>query len=578
MMTSRMLRAAMLGCTALYAAQTVPVPARADTVTLNTNMVVTQPTSRAPAPITPVFATITNFTSYTGPFPFITGTFRVGSSGLYSGTLNSPAISNGWYVLRGQFFPSTGTPSNPLSDFIVFRQALTNTQIDNIQLTAGQLYSYLFIFSTGNSAVTWTLTGPGCIVFTGFCGAFVSQGLTNGTQNQLAVANAIDRGIIAAGSSGGFGTVANLSPSQLADLLDQASGELGTAAMQAGFVSGGQFFGTVLANISRWRGGFGGSGAVAQAAQARIEVASAVAQAGVTPARGSAPVATTMPTRWGVWAQGFGGTGGIDGDAATGSARVNYGSSGAAAGFDVRVAPNAVLGFAAGASGAVARLGGRPGRTNNDGVHLAVYGGATWDALYVDAAFGYSRRAIATERTVTGLGLTEVLRGETDANQWGGRVETGWTFRFGGTELSPFLGVQALVQHTLAYAETPNAAQGSTFALTYGQQRHSSVRGFLGADFRTRVTIDPHTTLTPFLRIAYVHEFANTRSTSASFQSLPGAAFIVEGARPARDSVVIQTGAELALDPGVAVFAAFAGELSGRGNSYGAQGGLRLSW
>jgi hypothetical protein len=145
---------------------TVPAPGSVSfNAQLHTNLVVSQPTSKAPFPIAPVFAIITNFTSYTGPFPYITGSCFVDADGNYSVNLKSPPQSNGFYLLRGIFSRSTGTPTTPLSNFIVFSQQLTNTVISGVSLQAGVQYSYVFIFSTGNAPVDFTMTGPGPIPF-----------------------------------------------------------------------------------------------------------------------------------------------------------------------------------------------------------------------------------------------------------------------------------------------------------------------------------------------------------------------------------------------------------------------------
>ncbi len=160
---------------------TVPAPGSVSfNAQLHTNLTVSQPLSKAPGPITPVFAIITNFTGYTGPFPFITGSFFVEADGNYSANLRSPAISNGFYLLRGIFSPSTGTPTTPLSNFIVFSQQLTNTVISGVSLQAGVQYSYVFIFSTGNSPVDFTITGPGPIHF-GLVPQITSSPATNVT-------------------------------------------------------------------------------------------------------------------------------------------------------------------------------------------------------------------------------------------------------------------------------------------------------------------------------------------------------------------------------------------------------------
>lgn len=156
------------------AAILVSCAALSQAASIDRTLTVGTATSKTPAPIAPVFAIIKNFTSYTGPFPYMTGTFCVSETGAYTSTLNSPSVSNGFYLLRGGFSPSTGTPSTPLSNFMVFSQQLTNTVIPDISLEKGTLYSYLLIFSSGNSAVKLTIEGAGDVDFsytgTGKCG------------------------------------------------------------------------------------------------------------------------------------------------------------------------------------------------------------------------------------------------------------------------------------------------------------------------------------------------------------------------------------------------------------------------
>lgn len=141
----------------------------ADTAVATDQTTPSQAQSKAPSPITPVYSIITNFTSYTGPFPYIMRTFTVGASGTHTVTLNSPSISNGLYILRGTFSPSTGTPGTPLSAFMKFSQQLTNTTY-TVDLEGGQTYTALEIFSSGTSAVTLTISGPGCVSFSTTCG------------------------------------------------------------------------------------------------------------------------------------------------------------------------------------------------------------------------------------------------------------------------------------------------------------------------------------------------------------------------------------------------------------------------
>lgn len=160
---SKIVRCMVLGWSILCA-----LAAYADTAVMTDQLTPSRPTTKAPSPITPVYSLITNFTSYTGPFPYFLHPFTVGVSGTYTITLTS-SVSNGFYVLKGNFDPTTGTPSTPLSNFLAFKQALTNTSY-SLNLDAGQPYSVLEIFSSGTSAVNLTITGPGCVSFTSNCG------------------------------------------------------------------------------------------------------------------------------------------------------------------------------------------------------------------------------------------------------------------------------------------------------------------------------------------------------------------------------------------------------------------------
>jgi outer membrane autotransporter protein len=84
--------------------------------------------------------------------------------------------------------------------------------------------------------------------------------------------------------------------------------------------------------------------------------------------------------------------------------------------------------------------------------------------------------------------------------------------------------------------------------------------------------------LTPRLRAAWAHEFNAGRQVNASFLSLPGAAFTVSGARPARDAAVVSAGVDWTFGRTVSLFAQFDGDLSGGGSAYAGTGGIRIAW
>ncbi len=83
--------------------------------------------------------------------------------------------------------------------------------------------------------------------------------------------------------------------------------------------------------------------------------------------------------------------------------------------------------------------------------------------------------------------------------------------------------------------------------------------------------------LRPSVQAAYVAEFAPVRNPIAGLVNLPGAAFLTDGARPARLAVQVKTGAELAVLDNIAP-ANFDGEFSNRSNTYSGKGAIKVRW
>lgn len=75
-----------------------------------------------------------------------------------------------------------------------------------------------------------------------------------------------------------------------------------------------------------------------------------------------------------------------------------------------------------------------------------------------------------------------------------------------------------------------------------------------------------------------MHEFDRRRRMTATLVNLPTAGFSVEGARPPRDAARVKAGAELSINPFVALHASFEGELAGPQGFFGGRGGLKARW
>ena len=79
-------------------------------------------------------------------------------------------------------------------------------------------------------------------------------------------------------------------------------------------------------------------------------------------------------------------------------------------------------------------------------------------------------------------------------------------------------------------------------------------------------------------RLAYAHDSVGNPSLSATFQTLPGASFIVNGAPIPKDSALTSVGAQLFITSKWSLLAKFDGEFAAGAQSYAGSGTLRYTW
>ena len=79
-------------------------------------------------------------------------------------------------------------------------------------------------------------------------------------------------------------------------------------------------------------------------------------------------------------------------------------------------------------------------------------------------------------------------------------------------------------------------------------------------------------------RAAWAHDYDPNRAVTGVFQALPGASFVVNGARPDADSALVSAGAEMKWLNGFSLAATFEGEFSGNVTSYAGKGVAKYSW
>jgi len=354
--------------------------------------------------------------------------------------------------------------------------------------------------------------------------------------NQRNVANALTNSFNAAG---GIPLVfTTLTPAG----LTQASGESATGSQQTTFNAMTQFITTLLDPFISGRGDTSASSPNATPFAEEDDAARAYAVADgkrrsgaerdaygmITKAVPSNPV---FDPRWSVWAAGFGGSQTTDGNAALGSNDSTSRVFGVAAGADYIFSPRTIAGFAlAGGGTQFSVANGGTGRS--DLFQAGAFVKHRVGAAYVAGALAYGWQDITTDRTVTIAGVDR-LHAQFNANAFSGRVEGGYRFATPWMGITPYAAGQFTTFDLPAYAE--QALSGAnTFALSYGSKSVTASRSELGLRSDKSWAM-PNAILTLRGRLAWAHDYNADRNIAATFQTLPGASFVVNGAAQAHD-------------------------------------------
>ncbi len=265
--------------------------------------------------------------------------------------------------------------------------------------------------------------------------------------------------------------------------------------------------------------------------------------------------------RWSVWAAGYGGAQTTDGNVVLGSNSTTSRIYGVAVGADYRLSPATVAGFALAGGGTSFSVANALGSGRSDLFQAGAFIRHQAGAAYLFGALAYGWQDITTNRTVTVAGLDQ-LRAQFNANAWSGRVEGGYRFVTPGLAfgITPYAAGQFTTFDLPAYAEQA-VVGANTFALAYGARSVTASRSELGLrSDKSFAMADGILTLRG--RAAWAHDFNSDRALAATFQTLPGASFVVNGAAPAHDAALVTASAEFIWMNGWSTAATFGGEFS----------------
>jgi outer membrane autotransporter protein len=380
--------------------------------------------------------------------------------------------------------------------------------------------------------------------------------------NVTNVANAVD-----AANSGTpplpFQDLFNLPPQQLQNALTQLSGEAETGAVQGAFQITNEFLSLLVDPFGSNHSG---------AAPANVAV-TPMLKALKAP-KGSAAAAPRLT----VWGAAYGSTNSTNGDpGGIGSHALTAHTSGFATGLDYRVAPDTTVGFALAGGGTSWSLSQGLGGGRSDVFQAGIYGARQLGPAYLSGALAFGSHWASTSRIVT-AGGTDQLNATFDALSLSGRLEGGYHITsWMPFRLTPYGALQAQSFSTPAYSES--AASGvSPFALAYNAQTATGVRGEIGSWADKDFTLASGAGLHLIGRIGWAHDWRSNPQLDATFLGLPAASFVVNGAVPPTDLLLLTNGAEWRWREGWSFLAKFDGEFAGGSRTYIGTGRLRYAW
>ncbi|MGC1776384.1 MAG: autotransporter domain-containing protein [Xanthobacteraceae bacterium] len=499
----------------------------------------------------------------------------------------------------GTFMTVTGnltfTPGTPASTYLVQLNSTTSTYA-NVTGTASLSGNVLAAFTPGSyQAKQYTILESAGLGGTTF-GALGTTNLPNfnaslsysandvflnlnatlgpsggGNGNEQNVANALNNFFNSGGTlTPNFATIFGLSGGNLNTALAQLSGEANTGGENASFEMMSDFLGAMVDPTAGGRGGAPGSAGNAFAAEQSEALPADIASAYASVIK--PPPLAPFEQRWSAWGEAFGGYNKTDGNTAAGTNTVTATAFGFAGGEDYHFSPDTFAGFAVAGAGSNWGLAQNLGTGRSNSLQVGLYGTHYFGRAYISGSVGVANNWMTTNRTAP---LGDQLTANFNAQSYGARLEGGYRYGIAAFGVTPYAALQTQFFHTPSYSETD--LTGGGFGLSYAASNATDTRSELGARFDS-VQVFNQMPLVWRARLAWAHDWVSSPTLTATFETLPGANFVVNGAGMPANSALTTLGAELYVTPHWSVEAKFDGDFANTAETYAGSGTLRYRW
>jgi outer membrane autotransporter protein len=262
------------------------------------------------------------------------------------------------------------------------------------------------------------------------------------------------------------------------------------------------------------------------------------------------------------WAQGFGAWGRIEGDG--NAANVNRSLGAAFVGVDGRFGGDWRLGFAAGYSQSNIAVDARQSSATVDSAHVALYGSKGFGAWNLRGGAAYAHHQIDTRRTILGLGRTTTEHDGGTGQVFG---ELGYGFALGNVAIEPFAGLAWVQTRTDGFTEAPSPA-----ALVGRSITESVGYSTLGARFATTFALAHGMAVMPRLSAAWQHAFDDVRPVATLAFASGSPEFGILGVPLARDSALVEAGADLRINLRATLGVSYVGQLASNAQDHAIKG------
>ena len=239
----------------------------------------------------------------------------------------------------------------------------------------------------------------------------------------------------------------------------------------------------------------------------------------------------TFEQLWSIRGGAYGGYNRTEGDpSGLGTHDLSARAGGFAGALDYHLSHDTVIGVALAGGDTNWGLADGLGSGRSNALQAGLYGKTRSGPAYLAGSLAYTWHAVGTDRLVL---AGDQLSARFNAESFGGRLEGGYRLAWPVAAVIPYAAVQAQSFSTPSYSETDLGGGG--FGLAFAARTATDTRSELGTRFERVVAVDPRFALALKARLAWAHDWVSDPTLAATFETLPGASFTVNGAAPAKE-------------------------------------------